>query len=161
MVPQQTGVLFIIRQHVQPSFIIVLMQSQQAWIISAHLGSPLVHVTRQPLSVISQVHMPMVMLQQQTIMPFIMQQQLHMPPCSIWHRFWTMLTAMGSSQEQVIFIPPCTFSILNVQRGTIIMPGIICPAMPPMVPVPMPMPIAGIPMPMRSIIIVLAMAFPS
>jgi hypothetical protein len=61
----------------------------------------------------------MVKLQQQTIMPFIMQQQLHIPPASIVHKFCTMLHAALSSHEQMIFIPPVHFSILNVQRGTI------------------------------------------
>ena len=52
--------LFIITQQVQPSFIIVAMQSQQAWIISPHLGSPLVQVMTTPSLVFSQRHMPMV-----------------------------------------------------------------------------------------------------
>jgi hypothetical protein len=71
---------FIIRQQLQPAFIIVLMHSQQLWIISAHLGSPLVQVTLTPSLVMSHLHMAIIKLQQQTIMPFIMQQQLHMPP---------------------------------------------------------------------------------
>ncbi len=98
---------------------IVAMQSQQAWIISQHLASPLVQVIMTPLSVISHLHMPMVRLQVQTIMPFIIMQQLHMPPWSIEQRFCTMLQAILSSHEQVIFMPPVTFSILKVQRGTI------------------------------------------
>jgi len=111
-------VLFIIRQQTQPDFIIVIMQSQQPWIIAQHAASPLVQVTQTPLSVISHLHMPIVRLQQQTIMPFIIMQQLHMPPASILHRFCTMPQAILSSQEQVIFIPPLHFSILSVQRGT-------------------------------------------
>ena len=47
-------------QQVHPAFIIVFMQSQQAWIISQHLLSPEVQVTQTPLSVISHLHMPMV-----------------------------------------------------------------------------------------------------
>jgi len=78
--PQQTGMLFIIRQQVQPAFIMVAMQSQQAWIMAAHWASPLVQVTETPLSVISHLHMPIVRLQQQTIIPFIIRQQLHIPP---------------------------------------------------------------------------------
>src|SRR5579885_1758185 len=74
-----------------------------------------------PLSVISQRHMPIVRLQQQTIMPFIIMQQLHMPPCSMVQRFCIMLHAILSSHEQVIFIPPWHFSNFIVQRGTIIM----------------------------------------
>jgi hypothetical protein len=34
--PQQTGVLFRRRQQVQPHSIVLLKQSQQAWIISQH-----------------------------------------------------------------------------------------------------------------------------
>ena len=71
-----------------------------------------------PSLVMSHLHMPIVRLQQQTIMPFIITQQLHMPPASILHRFCTMPQAILSSQEQVIFIPPVHFSILRVQRGT-------------------------------------------
>jgi hypothetical protein len=63
--------LFIRTQQVQPAFIMQLRQSQQAWIISQHLASPLVQVMQTPLSVVSQRHRPIVMLQQQTIMPFI------------------------------------------------------------------------------------------
>ena len=103
--PQQTGVLFSSRQQVQPASIMELRQSQQAWIISQHLASPLVQVIDTPLSVISQRHMPIVRLQVQTIMPFIIMQQLHMPPCIMAHRFCIMLHAILSSQVQVIFIP--------------------------------------------------------
>ncbi|MFO0807027.1 MAG: hypothetical protein U0746_00215 [Gemmataceae bacterium] len=80
VVPQQIGVPFIMQQQVQPAAIMVAMQSQQAWIILQHSASPLVQVMQQPSLVISHLHMPIVMLQQQTIMPFIMQQQEHMPP---------------------------------------------------------------------------------
>jgi hypothetical protein len=59
-VPQHTGVLFIMTQQVQPAAIIVLMQSQQAWIILQHSVSPDVQVTMQPSLVISHLHMPMV-----------------------------------------------------------------------------------------------------
>jgi hypothetical protein len=72
--------LFIIMQQVQPACIMVFMQSQQAWIISQHFWSPLVQVMQTPLLVISHLHMPIVKLQQQTIMPFIVQQQPHMAP---------------------------------------------------------------------------------
>ena len=85
--PQAMGVLFIMTQQVHPALAMQLRQSQQAWIISPHLASPLVQVTQTPLSVISQRHMPMVRLQQQTVMPFIIQQQLHMLPASMVHRF--------------------------------------------------------------------------
>ena len=87
-----------------------------------------------PSLVMSHLHMPIVRLQQQTIMPFIITQQLHMPPASILHKFCTMPQAILSSQEQVIFIPPLHFSILSVQRGTMsqfMTPGIavVAPAM--------------------------------
>jgi len=122
-VPQQTGVLFMSRQQVQPASSMQDMQSQQAWIISQHLGSPLVQVMQTPSLVISHLHMPIVKLQQQTIMPFIIMQQLHMPPASMRQRFCTMPQATLSSQEQTIFIPPEHFSIFRVQRGTIIQFG--------------------------------------
>ncbi len=155
MQPQQTGVPFIIMQQVQPAFIMADMQSQQAWIISQHLGSPLVQVMTQPSPVISHLHRPMVRLQQQTIMPFIMQQQLHMPPASIVHRFCIMLQAILSLQEQVTFIPPWHFSNFIVeQRGTIIMfMPLGMPAGIPVVPMPVP-PIMPVIMAARSIIIV-------
>ena len=79
-VPQQTGVPFMQQQQGQPAAIIVLMQSQQAWIMAQHSASPDVQVSTHPSLVMSHLHMPMVRLQQQTIMPFIMQQSEHMPP---------------------------------------------------------------------------------
>jgi hypothetical protein len=48
------GVLFIMTQQVHPSLVMQLRQSQQAWIISPHLASPLVQVMHTPLAVISQ-----------------------------------------------------------------------------------------------------------
>src|SRR5579884_594948 len=137
----------------------VAMQSQQAWIISALLGSPLVQVTTTPFLVMSHLHMPMEKLQQQTVIPFIIMQQLHRPPCSMLHRLCIMLAANGSSVEQVIFMPPLTRSILTVQRGTIIMPvpeGMVAGM--PMLGMAVPcMPIPGIPTPVRSIIIMFIM----
>jgi hypothetical protein len=117
--PQAIGVLFIIMQQAHPALVMQLRQSQQAWIISQHLASPLVQVIDTPLSVISQRHMPMVMLQQHTVMPFIVMLQLIMPPCSIVQRFCIMLHAIGSSQWQMIRMPPWHFSNFIVQRGTI------------------------------------------
>ena len=61
--PQQTGVLLIRRQQLQPEESSVLMQSQQAWIISQHWLSPLVQVTQQPFSVVSHLQMPTLRLQ--------------------------------------------------------------------------------------------------
>jgi hypothetical protein len=67
----------------------------------------------------------MAKLQEQTMMPLSMRQQLHMPPMSAEHMCCTMLQATASPQEQVIFMPPLHFSIFMVQRGTISeLPGI-------------------------------------
>jgi hypothetical protein len=57
-----------------------------------------------------------------------------------------MLQAIGSSQTQLIFIPPCIFSNFIVQRG-IIIPGMAEP------------PIDGAPMPIRSIMGFIIMGF--
>jgi hypothetical protein len=110
--------MFIIRQQVQPDCIMQATQSQQAWIMAQQSLSPLAQVMQTPFLVISHLQAPMVKLQQQTIMPFIMQQQLHMPPARDVHRFCSMLADIVSSQVQVIFRPPVHFSILIVQRGT-------------------------------------------
>ena len=95
-------------------------------------------------------------------MPFIIMQQLHMPPCSIEHRFWTMPQATLSSHEQVTFMPPWHFSILKVQRGTIIQlveAGI--PEGEPIVELPMPgIDMPCIPIPVRSIIMLDIALFP-
>jgi hypothetical protein len=150
------GVLFIRTQQVQPSLSRQQRQSQQAWIISQHLASPLVQVMQTPLSVISHLHMPIVRLQQYTVMPLSVQQQVHMPPCNIEQRFCTMLHAILSSQEQVSFIPPWHFSTLKVQRGTINqlgLPGIAAGLPIPGVVAPM-LPMPGMAIPVRSIIIV-------
>jgi hypothetical protein len=53
VLPQQTGVLLMRKQHVHPEFSMQHMQSQQPWSISQQRGSPLVQVTQTPLSVIS------------------------------------------------------------------------------------------------------------
>jgi hypothetical protein len=98
---------------------------------------------QQPSLVISHLQMPMVKLQQQQTMPFIMQQQLHIPPASIVQRFCTMLVAILSSQWQWIFIPPVHFSNLSVQRGTIIQ---LVPAGMPVGEPTVGVPIPGIPM---------------
>jgi hypothetical protein len=138
-------------QQVQPDFIMPHMQSQQAWIISQHLESPLVQVRQQPSLVMSHLHMPIVRLQQQQVMPLHMAQQLHMPPAVIVQRFWIIEQVAASLLLHVIFMPPWHFSIFRVQRGTMSMvamlgiPGIV-PVMPPMPGIP------GIPMLVRSII---------
>jgi hypothetical protein len=138
---QQTGVPPIIMQHAQPAFMHPMTQSQHAWIMSAHVLSPLVHVIMHPLAVISILHMPIIRLQLQTIMPFIVQHRPHIPPAIMAQRFCIMVHAAGSSHEQVIFIPPGHFSTFIAHRGTIIMFG----AMPVGIDIGMPMPIAVLP----------------
>jgi hypothetical protein len=54
--PQQTGMLLIIRQQVQPDFIIEVIHAQHASIIAQQDGSPLVQVTQTPSSVGSHLH---------------------------------------------------------------------------------------------------------
>jgi hypothetical protein len=119
-------------------------------------------VIRTPSLVVSHWHIPMVKLQVHTTMPFIMQQQLHIPPANIVHRFCIMLAAILSSHEQVIFIPPLVFSIFIVHRGTIIQlatGGI--PVAAPIAGVPMVgMPMPCIPIPVRSIIMLDIKFFP-
>jgi hypothetical protein len=147
--------LFINRQQVQPSFRQVLRQSQHDWIISPHLASPLVQVMQTPSLVMSHLHMPMVRQQQHTIMPFIVQQQLHMPPINDEHRFCTIAVAVASLHMQVSFMPPWHFSILKVQRGTIMklaMPVGMAPG-DPMPAAPMP----GMPIRVASVIVAVAM----
>jgi hypothetical protein len=148
---------FIMTQQVQPAFIMVLQQSQHAWIMAQQSLSPLVQVMVQPFSVISHLHIPITRLQQHTIIPFIIMQQLHMPPAIIVQRFCSMLADIASSQVQVIFMPPGHFSIFIVQRGSIIifMPVGMVPVLP-MVGVPMPVML----MPARSIILVIIMIAP-
>jgi hypothetical protein len=92
--PQQTGVLFMLMQQVQPPIIMVIIASQQDWIILQQLASPLVQVIIIPLGVISDLHTPMVRLQLMVIMPFIIRQQLTIPPQSILAIFCIMLAAI-------------------------------------------------------------------
>ena len=86
---QQTGQPFIIMQQVQPAFMQAFMQSQQPWIISQHLASPLVQVMTQPSFVISTLHMPIIRLQ--------LQHMLHLQPAIILHRFCIIVEAVASS----------------------------------------------------------------
>jgi hypothetical protein len=79
--------LFIMTQQVQWACIIALMQSQQAWIMAQQSLSPVVQVRTTPSLLFSHLHMPMVRLQQQTIIPFIIMQQEHIPLAIIMHRF--------------------------------------------------------------------------
>jgi hypothetical protein len=98
-------------------------------------SSPLVQVTQQPSLVISHLHVPIIRLQLQTIIPFSMQQQFTIPPAIILHTFCTIAHEEGSEQEQVIFIPPGHFSIFIMQRGTI---TVFIPDMPAGIVIPIP-----------------------
>jgi hypothetical protein len=142
LIEQQIGMPFIIMQQQQPGGDMqAIMQSQQAWIIRQHISSPLVQVMVQPMSIMSILHMPMVpMLQQQQHMPLHMQAMEHMALGIIMHRFFIISAAVLSSHIIVHRMPPATFSIFMVQRGTIV------PAMP-MLPAIMPPVIPGIIMP--------------
>ena len=79
--------LFMHRQQTQPALDIADMQSQQAWIIAQQSASPLVQVMQTPSLVCSHLHMPIIMLHEQIIMPFIIMQQLHIPPAIMEQRF--------------------------------------------------------------------------
>jgi hypothetical protein len=114
----------IIRQQTQPACMHVIMHSQVAWHMSEQALSPLVHVTETPIFVSLHSHLQRNMLHWQTVMPFIMHEQLHMLPAIILQRFCSVAADISSSQVQVIFMPPWHFSIFMVARGTIIMPGI-------------------------------------
>jgi hypothetical protein len=129
---QQTGMLFMQTQQTHPAVAMPHMQSQQAWIIAQHEGSPLVHVMHTPSFVGSHLHMPIARLQQHIIIPFIIMQQLHMPPAIIEQRFCSIVADMASSHLQVIFMPPVHFSILILHRGTIIHCGAV--GIPPVAP---------------------------
>jgi hypothetical protein len=98
-------------------------QSQQACSISQHFLSPLVQVMQQPSLVISHWQFAQHRLHWHISMPFQVQQQLHIPPASILHKFCIAPQAISSSQVQTIFIPPAHFSMLIVHRGTIIIEG--------------------------------------
>jgi hypothetical protein len=88
-------------------------------------------------------------------MPFIIMQLLHMLPASMVQRFCIMLHAMASSHVQVIFMPPVHFSILIVQRGTIIQ--FVVEGIDPVVPIGVPMPVAPMPVMLARSIIIVAM----
>jgi hypothetical protein len=132
------------------------MHSQHAWTMAQQSLSPLVQVRVQPFSVISHLHRPIIRLHEQTVIPFIIMQQLHMPPAIITQRFCSMPADIASSQVQAIFMPPVHFSIFIVQRGTIIMfmpAGIVPPA--PIIPVPdVLMPVRLIPVRSISLVVI-------
>jgi hypothetical protein len=121
-------------------------------------GSPLVQVMQTPSLVGSHLDMPIAMLQQHIIIPFMIMQQLHMPPAIIEQRFWSIVADMVSSHLHVIFMPPVHFSIVILHRGTIIHCGAAgIPAAVPIGPAPA-VPIPGIPIPARSITIAVVIA---
>lgn len=159
---QQTGMPFMQTQQTQPDFIMAVMQSQQAWIILQHSASPLVQVMTMPSAVASHLHMAMAMLQQHIIMPFIIMQQEHIPPAIMVQRFCIICADIASSHLQTIRIPPSHFSMVMVQRGTIIIwpdigivePEFIIPPMPMFIPMPM------FAIALRSIIMVVICASP-
>lgn len=136
---------FIIMQQVQPAASMAAMQSQQHWIILQQAASPEVHVTMQPVSVISTLHMPIIMLQFMTGMPFIIMQQDIMPPAIMLQRFCMVRAAIASSHMHIIFMPLAIFSTFMVQRGTIIMfmPDML-PVMPGVIPGIIPEDIPGV-----------------
>ena len=105
-------------QHLQPDSMHLLMQSQQACNIWQQALSPLMQVMQQPSLVISHSQLHMTMLHWQTTMPFIMQQQLHMPSHIMRHMFCNMAQAISSSHLQWILMPLGHFSIFIVQQGT-------------------------------------------
>ncbi len=105
-------------QQRQPAFMHLARQSQHAWTMSQQALSPLVQVRQTPSSVIEHSHLHMARLHWHMVMPFIVQQQQHMPSASILHMFCNMVQATSSSHEQLIFMPPVHFSTLIVHRGT-------------------------------------------
>jgi hypothetical protein len=74
-----------------------------------------------PSSVVSHLQWHIVMLNEQTVIPFMMQQQVQRLPAIMVQRFWSIPAETLSSHAQTIFIPPLHFSNVIVPRGTIIM----------------------------------------
>jgi hypothetical protein len=146
---------------VQPGIIMLIMQSQQAWIILADIASPEVQLIMQPISIISTLHMPIGILHMQHIMPFIIMHMPIIPLAFIMQSCCIIAAAVLSSHMQVHFMPPAIFSIFIVQRGTIIpfmpMPiGIV--DIEGIIPMPLIPIIEGFIIPIRSLIIVPVMA---
>jgi hypothetical protein len=102
----------------QPAFMQAARQSQQAWHMAQQSSSPLVQVKHTPSLVSAHSHLHIEKQQLHTMIPFIRQQQLHMLPAIILHRFCKVAAATSSSQVQVILNPPLHFSSFIVQRGT-------------------------------------------
>jgi hypothetical protein len=114
---------FMHMQHMQPASMQLVMHWQQAWHISQQLLSPLVQVKQTPFLVFVHSHLHMHRLHWHIIMPFIRQQQLHMPPASILHIFCSVVADISSSHSQCTFIPSLHFSKRIAQRVTMHMPG--------------------------------------
>jgi hypothetical protein len=90
-------------------------------------------------------------------MPFIMQQQLHIPPIIMVQRFCNMPAETLSSQAHMTFMPPLHLVNVIVQRGTIIMfvPAGAVDGVP-IIPLGPDIGMPGMAIPERSIIIVVA-----
>jgi len=96
----------------------------------------------QPSAVISHLHIPIIMQQVIIGMPFIIMQHDIIPPAIIVIMFCIIEHCILSSQLHMIFIPPSIFDIVILQRGIIIMFGIIPPMpiipgiiIPPLIPI--------------------------
>jgi hypothetical protein len=86
--------------------------------MSQHALSPLWQVMHTPSLVGSHVQMPQVRLHSQTVIPFSVQQQLHIPSQRALHRFCNVAHETSSSHAQSIFMPPAHRETFIVQRGT-------------------------------------------
>ncbi len=93
------------------------MQSQQAWIISAHFLSALVQVMHTPSLVFSQWQKPKARLHWQIWMPLQQAEHEQVPSQSMLQRFCNWPQATSSSHEQLILKPPLHFSNSSLQRG--------------------------------------------
>lgn len=112
---------FIIIMQQQPAAIILFMQSQHACSISMQPLSPEVHVTVQPLAVISHLQLAIAIVQFIMGMPFIIMQQEIIAPCIMVIMFCIIEHCILSSQLQVMVMPPSHLAMAIVHRGIIIM----------------------------------------
>jgi hypothetical protein len=131
-VQQQQGMPPKHTQHMQPAFMQQFMQSQQACSMSQQALSPDVQVMHTPSLVISHLQLHMAKLHWHMTIPFIMHEQLHIPPASMRQMFCKVPHDTSSSHMQCILMPPVHFSIFILHCGTIAM-------------LPIPGAIAGIP----------------
>jgi hypothetical protein len=122
-VQQQQGMPPRPTQHMQPAFMQLLMQSQQACNISQQCLSPEVQVMHTPSLVISHLQLHMAKLHWHMTRPFIMHEQLHIPPASMRQIFCKVPHDTSSSHEQVILMPSVHFSIFILHCGTMAMLG--------------------------------------